>query len=139
MLEWLVLIICKERAMSRSRNPLSRSHPILFFIKKRRSADAQYLLTLWLQLTVQNLTTSFLTVTFSTYDFCGFCIRNTGEKSLVKTTTLLVFLLSLIAEAVVRRCSVEKVFIEISQNSQENICDNFSFLIKLQVWGLQLY
>ena len=29
-------------------------------------------------------------------------------------------------------CSVKKVFKEISQNSQENICDRVSFLIKLQ-------
>ena len=31
---------------------------------------------------------------------------------------------------VVRRCSVTKVFLEISQNSQENICARNSFLIK---------
>ena len=35
-------------------------------------------------------------------------------------------------EAVVRRCSVTKVFLEISQNSQENTCSRVSFLIKLQ-------
>ena len=34
------------------------------------------------------------------------------------------------SEAVVRRCSVKKVFLEISQNSQENICVRASFLIK---------
>ena len=34
-------------------------------------------------------------------------------------------------EAVVRRCSVKKVYLEISQNSQENTCVRFSFLIKL--------
>ena len=43
----------------------------------------------------------------------------------------------LYAEAVVRRCSVNKVFLEISQNSQENTCARVSFLIKLQ--ALQLY
>ena len=32
-------------------------------------------------------------------------------------------------EAVVRRCSVKKVFLEISQNSQENTCARDSFLI----------
>ena len=32
-------------------------------------------------------------------------------------------------EAVVQRCSVKKVFLEISQNSKENNC----------AWGLQLY
>ena len=37
-----------------------------------------------------------------------------------------------ISEAVARRCSVEKVFLEISQYSQENSCARVSFLIKLQ-------
>ena len=36
------------------------------------------------------------------------------------------------SEAVVRRCSVREVFLEISQNSQENTCVRVSFLIKLQ-------
>ena len=36
------------------------------------------------------------------------------------------------SEAVIPRCSVEKVFLEISQNSQENTCAIVSFLIKLQ-------
>ena len=35
-------------------------------------------------------------------------------------------------EAVAQRCSVKKVFFEISQNSQENTCADVSFLIKLQ-------
>ena len=35
-------------------------------------------------------------------------------------------------EAVVQRCSAEKVFLEISQNSQENPCARASFSIKLQ-------
>ena len=35
------------------------------------------------------------------------------------------------AEAVVQRCSVKKVFLEISQNSQENTCARVSFLITL--------
>ena len=30
------------------------------------------------------------------------------------------------------RCSVKKVFLEISQNSQEKVCARISFLIKLQ-------
>ena len=33
----------------------------------------------------------------------------------------------------------KKVFLEISENSQENTCARVSFLIKFQVWGLQLY
>ena len=40
--------------------------------------------------------------------------------------------LSLYVEALVRRCSVEKVFLEISQISQEKTCARVSFLIKLQ-------
>ena len=39
-------------------------------------------------------------------------------------------------EAVVQRCYVKKVLLEISQNSQENTCARVSFLIKLQTWGL---
>ena len=35
-------------------------------------------------------------------------------------------------EAVVQRCSVKKVFLAISQNSQENNCARVFFLIKLQ-------
>ena len=37
-----------------------------------------------------------------------------------------------IIEAVVERCSVKKVFIEISQNSQENTSARVSFLIMLR-------
>ena len=33
-----------------------------------------------------------------------------------------------------QRCSVKKVFLEISQNSQEKICARVSFLINLQAW-----
>ena len=39
---------------------------------------------------------------------------------------------TMVLEAVVRRCSVKKVFLEISENSQENTCVRVSFLIKLQ-------
>ena len=35
----------------------------------------------------------------------------------------------LFTEEVVQRCSVKKVFLEISQNSQENTCARVSFLI----------
>ena len=38
---------------------------------------------------------------------------------------------TLCSEAVVRRCSVKKVFLQILQNSQENTCARASFLIKL--------
>ena len=37
------------------------------------------------------------------------------------------------SEAVVQRCSVKKMFLKISQNSQENACARASFLIKLHV------
>ena len=42
-------------------------------------------------------------------------------------------------EALVQRCSVKKVFLEISQNLQKNTCARVSFLIKLQALCLQLY
>ena len=45
----------------------------------------------------------------------------------------------MILEAVVQRCSVKKVFLEILQYSQENACARALFLIKLQCSGLQLY
>ena len=35
-------------------------------------------------------------------------------------------------EAVVRKCSVKKVFLEISQNTQKSTCARVPFLIKLQ-------
>ena len=38
-------------------------------------------------------------------------------------------------EAVTRRCSVKQVFLESSQNSQENTCARVSFSIKLQASG----
>ena len=41
-------------------------------------------------------------------------------------------------EAVIWKCSIEKVFLEISQNSQENTCARVSFLIKLQASWLLL-
>ena len=44
----------------------------------------------------------------------------------------------LLPEAVEQRCSLKKVFLEISQNSQESICARVSFLIKLQALDLQL-
>ena len=44
-----------------------------------------------------------------------------------------------VSEAVARSCSVKKMFLEISQNSQENTCTSVSFLIKLYTSGLQLY
>ena len=34
-------------------------------------------------------------------------------------------------EAVPQRCSVKRVFLEISQNSQQNTCARVSYLIKL--------
>ena len=40
------------------------------------------------------------------------------------------------SEAVARRCSVKKVFVKVSQVSQENTCAGVSFSIR--VWGLQL-
>ena len=42
-------------------------------------------------------------------------------------------------ETVAKSCSVKKVFLEVSQNSQENTCARVSFLIKLQASGLQFY
>ena len=43
-----------------------------------------------------------------------------------------------VQEKVAQRCSVKKVFFEISQNLQENVCGRVSFLIKLQAAGSHL-
>ena len=40
-----------------------------------------------------------------------------------------------LSEAVVQRCSVKTVVLEISQNSQENTCTTVSSLIKLHSWN----
>ena len=40
-----------------------------------------------------------------------------------------------VPEAVAQRCSVKNMFLEISQNSQENTSARVSFLIKLQASG----
>ena len=44
-----------------------------------------------------------------------------------------------VSEATTRYVLYRKVFLEISQNSQENTCVRVSFLITLQAWGLRLY
>ena len=60
-------------------------------------------------------------------------IKERGSYELLKTPALK------IAEAVVQRCSVKKVFLEISQNLLENTYARVSFLIKLRASALQLY
>ena len=42
-------------------------------------------------------------------------------------------------EAATRGVLCSRLFLEISQNSQESTCARVSFLITLQAWGLQLY
>ena len=44
-----------------------------------------------------------------------------------------------LTEAVIGKCPVKKVFLEILQNLPENICARVSLLIKLQASTLQLY
>ena len=46
-----------------------------------------------------------------------------------------IFLTIFFTKAVVWRCSLKKVFLKISQNSQENTCVRVYFLIKLQASG----
>ena len=54
----------------------------------------------------------------------------------MKNLKILPFLkeLRVMSEAVAQSCSVKKVFLEIFQNSQENIRDRVSFLIMLQLY-----
>ena len=62
-----------------------------------------------------------------------------NKKLFVNIQVKIMLQKNLASEAVVQRCSVKKVFLEISQNTQENTCTRVSFLIKLQASGLQLY
>ena len=43
--------------------------------------------------------------------------------------------INMFPEAVVQRCSVKKVLLDILQNLQENTCARVFSLIKLQAWG----
>ena len=52
--------------------------------------------------------------------------------SLQNVLGLTLVLCIVFTEAVAQRCSVNKVFLETSQNSQKNTCARVSFLIKLQ-------
>ena len=66
------------------------------------------------------------------------CIEVFNRVSSKRKNCFLVFMYNFlvsISEAVTRRCSVKKVFLEISQNSQENTCARASFLIsKKRLW-----
>ena len=81
--------------------------------------------------------------------FCGVNHRNlcnisqhpheTLQQFAVNTlTTLMHHHQYKIKGAVVQRCSVKMMFLEISQNSQKNTCARVSFLIKLQASGFPL-
>ena len=62
---------------------------------------------------------------------CGIRKGYSSQHSLLVMTEI--FKESVDIEAVTQRCFVKKVFLEISQNSQENICARVSFVIKLQI------
>ena len=63
VLEWVLLIMCKEHTLNISANFPSRSHPTLCFRLRREG----WQITLWLEVSVKNPVTSFWTLTFSTY------------------------------------------------------------------------
>ena len=69
--------------------------------------------------------------------FANVCLyKNVSDlfSSYVESQILPVNLIIMLSpsESVVQKCSVKKVFLEISQNSQDNICARVSFLIKLE-------
>ena len=57
------------------------------------------------------------------------------EKFYKNTRTFFSYIIFTSTEAATGGALYEKVFLEISQNSQENICARVSFLIQLQAWG----
>ena len=58
-------------------------------------------------------------------------VLNTPVSPKLTITIQMSVKIQMIIEAVVQRCSVKKVFLEILQNSQESTCARASFLIKL--------
>ena len=71
----------------------------------------------WIKLCSGNIFTAS-----STWDFVSSVFQQTIHLSCM--------VLSLILEAVVQRCSLKKMFLDISQNPQESTCARVSFLIK---------
>ena len=61
------------------------------------------------------------------------CTKKLISPTLKQNTKVMMRLLvTQYQKAVSRRCSIKKVFLKVSQNSQENTCVRVSFLIKLQ-------
>ena len=63
-----------------------------------------------------------------------YCIYHYKPTFIKITQVIVLWIWFTLFEAVVQICSVKKMFLEISQNSQENTCARVSFLIKLQAW-----
>ena len=83
-----------------------------------------------------------ITVSITLYQKCDLLLSFLFLQSLFSTWATELLIASPvvdISQAVVLRCSVKKLFQEISQNSQENICTRDSFLMTLQPYGQQLY
>ena len=59
-------------------------------------------------------------------------------KSTIKSSCLLYLYVTYTSEAVIKRCSVKKAVLEVSQNSQENACARVSFL-KERLFLAQLF
>ena len=53
---------------------------------------------------------------------CSFRIKNVPRKTEYVSVNITIFPFTMTTEAVAQRCSVKKVFLEISENSQENTC-----------------
>ena len=82
------------------------------------------------------LTTSFLKLILDSYldysDHAYFDYKLNLGKLFLTYYFHFIFWLVFYEEAVFQRCSVKIVFLDFSQNSQENTCVRVSFLIKLQ-------
>ena len=68
---------------------------------------------------------------FRSQNSSRFMVNRVGKQYVSSRTTWTQLLTRKKREAVVHRCSVKKVFLEISQNSQENTSARVYFLIKL--------
>ena len=69
VLEWFLLIMCKEHTLSRSTKLINRNHPTLCFCLRRQSQKKNSKnLPLYIKVTVQNPITSFWAVTLLTQE-----------------------------------------------------------------------
>ena len=101
---------------------------LLYYEHMNIEHTSKYIFTYTFSVSLLNVNNTYLTVIKRTNCY-GFMKKDRHMNNVYRWTT----------GAVVQKCSIKKTFSKILQNSQENVCTSISFLIKLQVSGMQLY